>query len=44
MEDARAVMDLFRSVELQWEGYVDRKEWPCYLPPNASVLPSTFTS
>ncbi|KAG9054425.1 hypothetical protein FS842_005166 [Serendipita sp. 407] len=34
-EDARAVMDLFRSAEEQWEGYIDRLEWPCYLPPNA---------
>ncbi|CCA68834.1 hypothetical protein PIIN_02695 [Serendipita indica DSM 11827] len=40
MEDARAVMDLFRSVEDQWQGYITRLEWPCYLPPNAYVSQS----
>jgi RNA exonuclease 4 len=34
-EDARAVIDLFRSVESQWEGYIDQLVWPCYLPPNS---------
>lgn len=34
LEDARAATDLFRSVESQWEGYIDQLMWPSYLPPN----------
>ncbi|PVF98840.1 hypothetical protein CPB86DRAFT_806577 [Serendipita vermifera] len=34
-EDAYAVIDLFRSAEPQWEGFIDQLDWPCYLPPNS---------
>ncbi|KAF8333157.1 uncharacterized protein EI90DRAFT_3053184 [Cantharellus anzutake] len=33
VEDARAAMDLFRSVEVDWEALIARMVWPCLLPP-----------
>ncbi|KAJ1310344.1 hypothetical protein OPQ81_007083 [Rhizoctonia solani] len=32
-EDARACMDLFRSIEYDWEHFVFNGDWPCALPP-----------
>jgi RNA exonuclease 4 len=35
IEQARAALDLFRSVEWTWETMVARQTWPCDLPPSA---------
>ncbi|KAF8610815.1 hypothetical protein BDV93DRAFT_540469 [Ceratobasidium sp. AG-I] len=33
LEDARASVDLYRSVEDSWEKFVFEGDWPCALPP-----------
>ncbi|KZT57809.1 hypothetical protein CALCODRAFT_433535 [Calocera cornea HHB12733] len=33
LENARAQIDLYRSVEREWEGYIHHNMWPCELPP-----------
>ncbi|KZO95941.1 hypothetical protein CALVIDRAFT_598641 [Calocera viscosa TUFC12733] len=33
LENARAQIDLYRSVEREWETYLQRNMWPCELPP-----------
>ncbi|EJT99962.1 hypothetical protein DACRYDRAFT_95780 [Dacryopinax primogenitus] len=33
LENARAQIDLYRSVEREWEGYLQHNLWPCVLPP-----------
>ncbi|KAI0050656.1 hypothetical protein FA95DRAFT_1513560 [Auriscalpium vulgare] len=35
LENARAALDLFRSVEQTWEASIDAGSWPCTLPPVA---------
>ncbi|CAE6536699.1 unnamed protein product [Rhizoctonia solani] len=35
VENARAVMDLFRSHEADWQKTVSSGQWPCALPPTS---------
>ncbi|KAK7694956.1 hypothetical protein QCA50_002144 [Cerrena zonata] len=34
LENARAVMDLYRSHATEWESLVSKGKWPCDLPPD----------
>ncbi|KAJ3572515.1 hypothetical protein NP233_g3029 [Leucocoprinus birnbaumii] len=34
VENARAVMDLYRSYNGPWESAIDKGNWPCILPPS----------
>ncbi|KAF8480912.1 hypothetical protein DFH94DRAFT_629804, partial [Russula ochroleuca] len=33
LENARAALDLYRSVQHPWENAIDSGSWPCMLPP-----------
>ena len=33
-ENARAVMDLYRSHATEWESTISKEQWPCDLPPD----------
>ncbi|KZT75107.1 hypothetical protein DAEQUDRAFT_748210 [Daedalea quercina L-15889] len=35
LENARAVMDLYRSHGPDWEGAVSKGQWPCSIPPSS---------
>ncbi|KAL4069675.1 hypothetical protein V8B97DRAFT_613109 [Scleroderma yunnanense] len=34
VENARAALDLYRSVAVEWEGEISAGVWPCFLPPS----------
>ena len=33
LENARAALDLYRSVQHPWENAINSGSWPCILPP-----------
>ncbi|KAI9061244.1 hypothetical protein FKP32DRAFT_1576379 [Trametes sanguinea] len=33
IENARAAMDLYRTCEDEWEGYISKRQWPSNAPP-----------